>query len=95
MTTRDVWPGATLPPEVRAALPVVAGDEVEFVLEAPGVVAIRRLDPADQGWFWTPEWQEGEREAQADLEAGRLETYDSADALIRTLESRPGSGATS
>jgi bifunctional DNA-binding transcriptional regulator/antitoxin component of YhaV-PrlF toxin-antitoxin module len=78
----------TLPPEVRAALRIVAGDEVEFVLEAPGVVAIRglKLIPADQAWFWTPEWQAGEREAQADLEAGRVETYDSADEFLRALE---------
>jgi hypothetical protein len=27
-------------------------------------------DP-DQAWFWTEEWQKGEREADADIKAGR------------------------
>ncbi len=28
------------------------------------------IDP-DQAWFWTPEWQEKEREADGDIAAGR------------------------
>jgi len=28
--------------------------------------------PAEQAWFWTREWQEGEREASEDIAAGRL-----------------------
>ncbi len=26
----------------------------------------------DQAWFWTPEWQAGEKEASAEIEQGRL-----------------------
>jgi len=29
--------------------------------------------PKDQRWFWTPEWQAKEEEADKDLAAGRFE----------------------
>jgi hypothetical protein len=32
------------------------------------------LAPRDQRWFWTKEWQAGEREAEADIAAGRTRT---------------------
>ncbi len=55
----------TLPPEVRAALHVAEGDEVEFTVTESGDVVLRGMTavPADQRWFWTEQWQEGEREA--------------------------------
>jgi len=43
--------------------------------------------PADQAWFWTPEWQAKEREADADCAAGRVKTFKSAKELIRALKS--------
>jgi antitoxin PrlF len=78
----------TLPPEVRAALSVEVGDEVEFVVEAPGVVAIRGLKmiPADQAWFWTPEWQAGEREVDEQLARGEYVTYNSSEEFLAALE---------
>lgn len=41
---------------------------------------------AAQSWFWTPEWQAGEREAEQDLVAGRVETFQSCDELLSALE---------
>jgi AbrB family looped-hinge helix DNA binding protein len=66
----------TLPPEIRAALHVGEGDEVEFTVTEGGDVLLRGFTsvPADQRWFWTPEWQAGEREASEDIAAGRT-TY--------------------
>jgi antitoxin PrlF len=64
----------TLPAEVREALSAQEGDELEFEVVEPGVVRVRvvRLIPADQAWFWTAEWQAGEREASEDIAAGRV-----------------------
>lgn len=31
---------------------------------------------ACQAWFWSDEWQQAEREVDADLDAGRFETFD-------------------
>lgn len=44
-------------------------------------------DP-EQAWFWTPEWQAGEREADADLEAGHSTRYESDEAFLRALKER-------
>jgi hypothetical protein len=43
--------------------------------------------PADQRWFWTPEWQAKEREADADFAAGRVKTFKSAAKAIASLKS--------
>jgi hypothetical protein len=48
------------------------------------------IDP-DQAWFWTPEWQAGEREADADIAAGRGILYDSDEEFLAALEERSGS----
>ena len=44
-------------------------------------------DP-DQWWFWTPEWQQKEREADEDLAAGRTTRYDSDEEFLAALEKR-------
>jgi hypothetical protein len=51
-------------------------------------------DP-DQAWFWTPEWQAGERAADADLTAGRSTICGSDEAFLKALEERVNSTAKS
>jgi antitoxin PrlF len=48
------------------------------------------IDP-DQAWFWTPEWQAGEREADADIAAGRETRYHSDEEFLAALDERSGS----
>lgn len=48
------------------------------------------VDP-DQAWFWMPEWQEGEREAEAELAAGHGERYNSDEEFLAALDERSGS----
>ena len=43
----------------------------------------------DQTWFWSEEWQNGEREAEADIAAGRVKTFDSMEDLLAYLEHQP------
>jgi hypothetical protein len=43
----------------------------------------------DQVWFWSDEWQAGEREAEADIAAGRVRAFDSMDDLLADLEQQP------
>lgn len=47
----------------------------------------RHVKADDQAWFWTPEWQAKEREADADLAAGRVKTFKSAAEAIAWLKS--------
>jgi antitoxin PrlF len=78
----------TLPPEVRDALHVGVGDEVEFTVTESGDVVLRGLTsvPADQRWFWTEQWQEGEREASAQIAAGHADVYADAEAMFADLD---------
>ena len=40
----------------------------------------------DQQWWWTEEWQKGERETERDLHAGRTKVFENAEELIQTSE---------
>ena len=51
-------------------------------LELVPVVAV----PADQAWFWTDRWQAMEREADADIAAGRATIVEGIDELIAHLD---------
>jgi len=42
---------------------------------------------ADQAWFWTPEWQAGEREVDEALTAGRTTYFASAEEFLAALDS--------
>jgi len=52
-------------------------------LELVPVVAV----PAEQAWFWTERWQAMEREADADIAAGRVTIVEGMDELISYLDS--------
>lgn len=44
------------------------------------------IDP-DQRWWWTEEWQKGERKAQRDIDAGRVsKVYDDIDEALQALK---------
>jgi hypothetical protein len=42
--------------------------------------------PTDQRWFWTEEWQAGEREASEQIAAGDLPVYDDMAALFADID---------
>ena len=48
----------------------------------------KKLVDKSQAYFWTRWWQEGEREADEDIKAGRVKTFDSIDELIKDLEQK-------
>jgi len=39
-----------------------------------------------QDWFWSENWQAGEREAEADLAGGRMREFENAEEAIRFLK---------
>lgn len=49
-------------------------------------VTIEGIDP-DQAWFWTEEWQAGEREADEDIRTGNVASFTSVEDLIDDLMS--------
>jgi hypothetical protein len=58
---------------------VSAAPHAEVILDTPTDI------PVDQRWFWTKEWQAREREAEADIAAGRVQTFETVDELLLAL----------
>jgi len=76
----------TLPDEIRKAAHLEEGDLLEAELTADGILLRpQKVIDATQAWFWTPEWQAGEREADADIAAGRVETFASGEEFVAAL----------
>jgi antitoxin PrlF len=84
----------TLPEEIRRALHVGEGDEVEFAVHDDGTITIRGYVsiPTDQAWFFTPEWLAGEREADEDIAAGRGAVHESAEEMFAHLDALGSTG---
>ncbi len=64
-----------IPAEVRKTLNLSDDDTVSIhVDESSGKFEVTPQFSIDrsQAWFWSPEWQAGEREADEDLKAGRV-----------------------
>ena len=78
----------TLPEEIRRALHIGEGDEVEFAVQEDGTVTIRGYVsiPTDQTWFFTPESLAGEREADEDIAARRGTVHESAEDMFAHLD---------
>ena len=77
----------TIPAEMRREAGIEIGDYIEVRLEEGRLVLLpKQLIDKDQAWFWTKEWQAAEREAEDDLRAGRVKTFDTLDELIADLE---------
>ena len=76
----------TLPLGVRNAAHIEEGDPLEVEVTPEGILLRpKKFIDADQAWFWTPGWQAGEREASADIAAGRTDRHDSSDAFLTSL----------
>ena len=76
----------TLPRKALNKLRLREGDYLELRLADDRIELVPlAMVPRDQLWFWTPEWQAKEREADEDIRGGRIETFRSADQLIRNL----------
>ena len=65
--------------ETLEIAPDVAGALADYLQQALATAQ-------DQAWFWTKEWQAGEREAEADLAAGRYQAFDTMEDLIEDLD---------
>lgn len=64
------------------------GAQVELIERDDGVIELRPQlpHPAEQQWFWTERWQRMEREADAEIAAGRVTTHDSFEDFLAHLD---------
>ena len=79
----------TLPDDVRKAARLEEGDLLDAEITPDGILLRpQKLIDATQAWFWTPEWQAGEREADADRAGDRHESFESGEEFVEALRSR-------
>jgi len=58
----------------------------ELVREAVDEYLKERPITPGQEWFWSAAWQQAEKEAEADLKAGRHETFDTMEEFLADLD---------
>lgn len=63
------------------------GAQVELI-ERNGEIVLRPMlpIPANQAWFWTKEWQEGERKVDEEVAAGQGTVYNSGEEFLNSLK---------
>ncbi|MBU4274103.1 MAG: AbrB/MazE/SpoVT family DNA-binding domain-containing protein [Planctomycetes bacterium] len=65
----------TLPPEARQKLHIEVGDFIEVRVTDTGIVLMpKRLIDSSQVWFWSKEWQQAEKEVEAEYKSGKYKT---------------------
>jgi AbrB family looped-hinge helix DNA binding protein len=78
----------TIPAQLRRRFGLdQPGAQVEIVVRDGEIVLRPHIAvPTEQAWFWTEEWQSKEREADDDLAAGHVTTFDTAEDLLTHLD---------
>ncbi len=79
----------TIPEEIRKKLNLEVGDYVEVTVSETGEIIItpKKLIDKRDAWYWSKEWQEKERQADEDIEAGQVKEFDDVEDLIKDLNS--------
>jgi len=81
----------SIPKNVMEALHLQPGDEVEFDIEGntARLIPIKTIKvPREEAWFWTPEWQAKEKEADRDITTGRYRDFDTLEDLLKDLHGK-------
>ena len=80
----------SIPKEIMETLGLHPGDEVEFEVDGNSarLIPVKTIKvPRDQAWFWTPDWQAKEKQADRDLSSGRYRDFDKLENLLKDLHS--------
>lgn len=77
----------TLPSSIRKGLGVGVGDILEAeVKDGRIILSPKKVVDAEQAYFWTKSWQEGEREAERDIRAGKAKKFKDIGELLDHLD---------
>lgn len=80
--------GFTIPARIRKMFGFKPGEQLRIEAdESTGTITLHQQVSIDreQAWFWTPEWQKGEREAEDDIRAGKT-TRMKTDSILKEKE---------
>ena len=77
----------TIPKDVFDKIQLEVGDFLDVRLNGGAITMVpTKLIPKDQAWFYTPEWQKKEKEADQDMASGHVSgPFSTAKALIKHL----------
>lgn len=83
----------TVPPKIREVLGAEEGDNLVFHVKGGRVIVEKEktIDP-EQAWFWSERWQKMEREAEEDIQTGRVHRFSNVEDALATLESGENAG---
>jgi len=56
------------------------------VIDEKAVIMPKKLIDKSQAYFWTKKWQDGEKQAEKDIEEGRVKTFENVAELFKDLE---------
>lgn len=76
----------TIPKPIVEQLNLKPGDKLEFTMEEDRIIIkpVVIIDRA-QAWFYTSEWQEGEKKVDKQIKEGKIHSTESLDALYKKL----------
>lgn len=77
----------TLPSAIVKKLGLHSGDYIDITAKPDrAIIKPKVVVDKNQAWFWTEEWQKGEKEADQDIKAGRVsKEFDTAEDAIKNL----------
>ncbi len=79
----------TIPKEFMKKLGLHANDLLELRIEDNTIVLAQQVViPKDQAYFFTPEWQKEEKEADEDIKAGRVTKTKNFQEAVDILKSK-------
>ena len=83
----------TIPKEFMKKLGLHRNDLIDIRIEKNKLVVEQKLAiPKDQAYFFTPEWQKDEKEAEEDIKAGRVTKTKDLDELFDILDGKKKAG---
>ena len=76
----------TIPKQIVRKLNLKPGDKLEFSLDNDKIIIkpVAIIDRS-QAWFYTPEWQEGEKEVDRQIREGKIHSAEGLDELYKKL----------
>jgi len=78
----------TIPIQMRRQMGINEGDLIELDVVGDHLILVpKKLIDKSQAYFWTTEWQAAEREAQSDIDAGRILEFSTIDEVLAELHS--------
>jgi AbrB family looped-hinge helix DNA binding protein len=77
----------TIPASIREMLHVQVGSLVDFIVQKGQVILKpKTLVDEDQAWFWTNEWQQGEKEVERSKNKGEIIHFETVEQMKKHFE---------